>query len=149
MSHWNRISPDLGGLVMALAAILLLEPGCDRSPTIEQRTVSQADVEAVHLVLLDDGWRVSVTVSHDDSGWDHYADWWRITDRSGRELARRVLRHPHIEEQPFTRSLDSVALPPDTGTVVVEAHCSVHGTGGRVVTVDLERNKGPGYSIQR
>jgi hypothetical protein len=114
-----------------------------------QPSISQAHVHEVRLALLVDGWAVALTVGHEDSGWDHYADWWRITDSSGRELARRVLRHPHIGEQPFTRSLTAVQLPPESGPFVVQAHCSVHGTGGRVVVVDLERNQGPGYTIER
>lgn len=137
---------------LLLWAVFLTAAGCssnDRPPQQDYADTSLANVEHVQLVRKGDGWDVSVTVRHEDTGWDHYADWWRITNQSGRELVRRVLRHPHVEEQPFTRSLHGVQLPPDLKTVVVEAHCLVHGTGGRTITVHLEQDRGPGFTIQR
>ena len=59
-----------------------------------------------------DLWRVSVTLRHDDTGWDDYADAWRIVTEDGEIMGERILLHPHVEEQPFTRSLGGVALPP-------------------------------------
>jgi hypothetical protein len=79
----------------------------------------------------------SVTVHHNDTGWDHYADWWRITDLKGREIARRVLTHPHENEQPFTRSLSGITIDPEITEIIVEAHDSVHGYGGVVIKLEL------------
>ena len=63
-----------------------------------------ASVRFVRAVENTSGsWSFDVTVAHNDEGWDHYADWWRILDPDGNELARRVLRHPHLDEPPFTR----------------------------------------------
>lgn len=70
-----------------------------------------------------------VTLRHDDTGWDHYADRWVVESLDGDELARRVLRHPHVDEQPFTRSLAGVQLPPGIEQVIVRGHCSQHGYG--------------------
>ncbi len=77
----------------------------------------------------DGAYAFRVTLSHDDTGWDHYADLWVIESLDGNELARRVLRHPHVEEQPFTRGIDGVRLPPGTEAVTVRARCSRHGYG--------------------
>lgn len=74
-----------------------------------------------------DGWRFDVTLSHPDSGWAHYADAWRVLDRDGNELGLRVLHHPHVTEQPFTRSLGGVQIPQGTEQVQVQARCLVHG----------------------
>lgn len=82
--------------------------------------------------------RFSVTVRHDDTGWDHYADHWRVLGPDGRELGRRVLYHPHVGEQPFTRSLDAVAVEA-LEHVVIEAHDSSHGYGGRRHELALPR----------
>ena len=49
--------------------------------------------------------RLSVTLKHDDSGWEHYADLWQVVSESGQVLGTRTLLHPHVEEQPFTRDL--------------------------------------------
>ncbi|MEX0280460.1 MAG: hypothetical protein AB3N13_04620 [Arenibacterium sp.] len=74
-----------------------------------------------------DTWRFDVTLSHPDTGWDHYADGWRVLDMQGNELGMRVLHHPHVNEQPFTRSLSGVAIPADTEMVQIQARCNVDG----------------------
>ncbi len=81
----------------------------------------------------------SVQVQHADSGWEHYADAWEVTTVDGTLLATRVLAHPHVNEQPFTRSLLNVSIPADVDEVMVRAHDSVHGYGGAQVKVRLER----------
>ena len=72
-------------------------------------------------------WVFHVTLKHDDSGWDHYADAWRVVTKDGKELGTRTLFHPHVNEQPFTRSLADVKIPADASEVYVEAHDKVHG----------------------
>ena len=57
---------------------------------------------------------------------------------AGRVLATRVLLHPHVDEQPFTRS-HSVKIPRDVDEVTVRAHDKVHGYGGAEMTVALKR----------
>ncbi|MCL3881545.1 hypothetical protein [Marivita sp. GX14005] len=72
-----------------------------------------------------DGGRVAVTLSHPDTGWDHYADGWRIETAQGEAIATRELLHPHVEEQPFTRSLFAADLPEEA--LFIRAKCSVDG----------------------
>ena len=79
----------------------------------------------------------NVTVQHTDEGWNHYADKWEVIDDQGTVLATRVLAHPHVNEQPFSRGLSGVKLPGKMATVTVRAHDSVHGYGGRTMTIDL------------
>ena len=81
----------------------------------------------------------SVAVRHDDEGWDHYADRWQVLSMDGEILATRILRHPHVEEQPFTRSLDKVELPEGSTSVRIRAGDSVHGLGGAEVVVPLPK----------
>lgn len=83
------------------------------------------------------GWSFSVTLSHPDTGWDHYADGWRVLDMNGNELGLRVLAHPHVQEQPFTRSLGGVELPQGTTRVQIQARCLVDGWGARTHILDL------------
>jgi hypothetical protein len=83
--------------------------------------------------------RFTVTLRHADTGWDHYADRWQVLSESGDVLATRVLQHPHVDEQPFTRTLAGVALPAEVRRVRIRAHDSVHGEGGAEVVVDLPR----------
>ncbi len=81
--------------------------------------------------------RFDVTLEHADTGWDHYADGWRVLTEDGLELGNRVLMHPHVNEQPFTRSLSGVEIPAGVSTVWIEAHDSVHGANGKKYKLDL------------
>ena len=97
----------------------------------------------------DAGWRVDVTLKHADKGWDHYANAWRIVDEKGTILGKRVLAHPHTEEQPFTRSLHTARIPADTTVVYVEASDLVHGWSKQRVSVDLNTSSGDRYQVTR
>jgi hypothetical protein len=81
----------------------------------------------------------SVTVRHDDEGWDHFANSWEILDPDGNVIAIRELAHPHVNEQPFTRSLGNVKIPGKLTELVIRAHDSVHGYGGRELVVKLQK----------
>lgn len=83
--------------------------------------------------------RFAVTVQHADEGWDHYANRWEVLDSEGSVLGVRELAHPHVNEQPFTRSLGGVRIPAGVTEVVVRARDSVHGYGGKEQAVILER----------
>lgn len=84
-------------------------------------------------------WRFEVTVEHADEGWEHYTDQWQVLAPDGGVLGTRTLYHPHVNEQPFTRSLGGVRVPADVTSVTVRARDKVHGHGGKTVTVDLPR----------
>jgi hypothetical protein len=71
--------------------------------------------------------RVTATIRHADTGWQHYADRFEVLGNDDRVLASRVLRHPHVHEQPFTRTLAAIELPPDLEMIRVRANDSVHG----------------------
>lgn len=83
------------------------------------------------------GWTFSVTLSHPDTGWEHYADGWRVLDMEGNELGLRVLAHPHEQEQPFTRSLGGVQIPDGTTQVQIQARCIVEGWGEETYVLPL------------
>jgi hypothetical protein len=84
-----------------------------------------------------DTYRFSVTVRHADEGWDHYADRWEVLAPDGTVLGVRTLHHPHVDEQPFTRSLSGVSVPAGIERVRVRARDSRHGWGGEERTVAL------------
>lgn len=85
------------------------------------------------------GWTFAVTLKHADTGWDHYADGWEILDQSGNQLGLRVLAHPHVNEQPFTRSLAGVDIPEGINAVNVRTRDSVDGWSSSLFTVPLKR----------
>jgi len=97
----------------------------------------EADVVGVQVTQTGDTYRFEVTVRHADAGWDHYADLWEVLTPDGQLIDKRVLLHPHDDEQPFTRSLGGVQIPAGLTTVRVRAHDKVHGYGGQEMEVDL------------
>lgn len=98
----------------------------------------EADVVAARAFAAGRGaFRFEVTLRHADTGWDHYADRWEVLGPDGGVLATRVLHHPHVEEQPFTRGLDGVVVPAGAREVRIRARDSVHGYGGQTLVVPL------------
>lgn len=112
-------------LALLLPLSLTAVPVRADPPVIEIATATRAS----------NGWRFDVTLSHPDSGWEHYADGWRVLDMNGKELGMRVLAHPHEAEQPFTRSLGGIDLPQGTQQVQIQARCLVDGWSADTVTV--------------
>ena len=76
-------------------------------------------------------------IEHADAGWDHYADKWELLTPEGTVLGIRTLHHPHVGEQPFTRSLSGVKIPATVAEVTVRAHDSVHTYGGNTQTIKV------------
>ncbi|MEM1397654.1 MAG: hypothetical protein AAGH38_09440 [Pseudomonadota bacterium] len=83
-------------------------------------------------------WTFSVTLRHADDGWDHYADKWEVLSPDKEILATRVLAHPHVNEQPFTRSVRGVEIPDGLTLVYVRGHDSVHGYSSKDFKVELK-----------
>lgn len=118
------------GLIRRLLPCLVLAGGA---------LAGEADVLEVeiHRGSGADRYDVHVTLRHDDTGWDHYANRWEVLGPAGEILATRTLYHPHVDEQPFTRSLSAVAIPAGITWVRVRGHDLVHGHGGREVTLSV------------
>jgi hypothetical protein len=96
---------------------------------ISSAAADDAVVEAVEARKSGSEWTFSVTLRHGDTGWDDYADGWRVVTDDGTELGARTLFHPHVNEQPFTRSLSGVAIPHGTPSVFIEARTNIGGWG--------------------
>jgi len=121
-------------LVMLLSGLVFANQAVIRQVEFEQHAAS---------------WTVSVTLQHADTGWDHYADGWRVVTADGKVLGHRTLYHPHENEQPFTRSLSGIKIPVEVNTVFVEAHDKVHGWNKERLEVNLQQAQGERYRVQR
>lgn len=103
-------------------------------------TPALADPPVINTVVAERSggtWRFDVTLSHGDTGWDHYADGWRVLDMQGNELGLRNLAHPHVNEQPFTRSLSGVRVPEGLSEVQIQARDNLTGWGPQTKVVKL------------
>ncbi|MEO1493091.1 MAG: hypothetical protein AAFV19_13135 [Pseudomonadota bacterium] len=116
--------------LLAIGFVAVMVPG--------PLSAGEADTIAATATQSGGTWRFDVTVQHADTGWDHYADAWRVVGPDGTVYGTRTLYHPHVNEQPFTRSLSGVEIPSTVATVIVESHDSVHGWGGATVEVSLK-----------
>lgn len=96
----------------------------------------EADVVDVKVSGSNGSYNFSVTVRHADEGWEHFANRWEVVGEDGTVYGTRVLAHPHVNEQPFTRS-GTINIPTNIKTVTVRANDSVHGLGGREIVVPL------------
>ena len=114
-------------LTTCLALLCTSTAAIADAPTITKVEASRAGM----------GWRFDVTLAHPDTGWEHFADGWELVDTGGNRIAYRELMHPHVEEQPFTRSLRNVMLPDGMRTIWVRAHCSKSGWSAPAIEVSL------------
>ena len=100
--------------------------------------VSGGEVEIVNVeVVCSSSCTFSVTLKHGDEGWDHYANQWDVMLMDGTLLKSRVLYHPHVDEQPFTRSLSGVKIPAGTSRVKIRAKDLKHGYSSKEYTVQI------------
>ncbi|KZY34183.1 hypothetical protein A3731_19450 [Roseovarius sp. HI0049] len=117
---------------MKLRWILLMAGLAAGAAFAGEPVVKDVTVEKVGML-----WNVHVTLEHPDTGWDHYADGWEVLDKDGERLAHRELMHPHVKEQPFTRSISGVVIPDGTREIFIKPHCSVHGWADTLTRVEL------------
>ena len=118
-------------VILLVAALALLASQSNADPAV---------IEEVRASQTGEEWRFDVTLSHADTGWDDYADGWRIVDGEGTVLGFRELLHPHVNEQPFTRSLSGVSVPDAAKVVYVESRTNTQGWSAARFAVELERN---------
>lgn len=122
-----------------LALISIFSLGLCLSMQLSANEVEVLDVKANQQP--DKTWRFRVTLKHVDEGWDHYANEWQIIAPDNKILATRTLYHPHVREQPFTRSLDGVKIPEKIKSVRVIAKDTVHGLSHSAMKIELATGK--------
>lgn len=124
----------------ALTALIALSTAGCAAPA-SPGTVGCADVVSVEVSASPDGtYRFDVTVASDDTGWGKYADAWEVRTLAGVVVGKRQLAHPHVDEQPFTRSLSGVRVPSET--LIVAARDSVEGFCGDTLTIHIPEATG-------
>jgi len=120
------------GALAAFGLLLSVPPLAADEPSVLDVTAS---------ANADGTYAFHATVSHRDEGWKHYADKWEVVAPDGKVIGERTLFHPHVDEQPFTRSLSRVAVPIGVSQVTVRAFCNVTGVGARTFTIKLPPRK--------
>lgn len=78
-----------------------------------------------------------VTVSSPYDTAARYADAFRVAGKDGVVFGERILFHDHASEQPFTRDLYGVKIPPPVKVVVIQARDKHFGYGGKTLELRL------------
>lgn len=129
-------------LSAALLILVLVACGGDESPnTLARGTAGDglcADVVDAEIEPDEDGtFTVSATVASADTGPEKNADAWEVRTADGTVLGERELLHPHVDEQPFTRSLSGVEVPAGVDRVTLAARDSIEGFCGETFEVEV------------
>jgi hypothetical protein len=137
-------------LLLPVLAVVVLASACTDSPPVSDpaAVVDEEGVRAdrngcadvIDVVVADEGsstHRFDVTVRSADTGEEKYADLWEVRAPDGTVLGRRVLTHPHVEEQPFTRSQGGISIPDTVTVVIVVARDTVGGFCGEPFEISI------------
>jgi len=101
---------------------------------------NQAEVIEVKIKSVGvNQYRIDTTIKHADTGWDHYANAWLVFDEMGNKIGERILHHPHVNEQPFTRGL-TLSIATGVKTIIIKAQDSVHGLNEKGVQIKVPHN---------
>ena len=98
---------------------------------------NKADVLLAEANCFNHSCSFEVTIKHGDEGWKHYANKFEILSLDRKILATRILYHPHVNEQPFRRSISNIKIPKQINKVIIRAHDLVHKYGGKEVILEL------------
>jgi len=139
-SHGPRLGRREAILLRSFFAVVavVIVAGCGEADDVAETIVpieGCADVVDADVKRSGDRFVVTATVRSADTGWDRYADAWEVRTTDGEVLGIRVLAHPHVDEQPFTRLLTDVEIPEAVTTVEIAARDSVVGFCGTTAIV--------------
>lgn len=82
-------------------------------------------------------YHISVTIEHEDTGWDDYVEAWEITGPDGTLLGVRPFFEPELEHSQTVSALAGVVIPEDIKTVTIRARTHPRGIEGDPVEVQI------------
>jgi hypothetical protein len=115
-------------LVAWFAATLTAEDKAKKYPDVVHATVRAS---------ADNRFDFDVTISSPYDTPRRYADAFRVMNADGNVYGERNLFHDHAGEQPFTRDLYGLTIPPDVKFVVIQARDQKYGYGGKTLKISL------------
>lgn len=86
----------------------------------------------------DDGlWTIKVTMSHVDTGWDHYAKGFELLSPDKKRLAYGEIARPHVGKKTIETTLTGITLPKGLTYVLIRTRCSLVGWASETERLDL------------
>lgn len=125
-------------LSLLLAATILTLPFSATAQVKKDTEQRHPDVIDVRVTARGaDRFDFEVTLTSPYDSEQRYADAFRVRGADGKTLGERVLFHDHADEQPFTRKLNDVVIPPGLRRVTVQGRDQKFGYGGKMMDVAL------------
>ena len=104
-----------------------------------QSSAGGADVIDASAMRESNGrYTVSATILHKDEGWKHYVNRFEVLTPDGKLIGARYLGHPHVNEQPFTRST-TITIPEGVTRIQIRPRDNVDGWSEVTYPVDVPR----------
>jgi len=135
------------------------EPVEEPEKAVEKEVTVPGDANVTNVFAREESdglWTFHVSVKHKDVNWYDFSDGWDVVLPDGTAVKpdpfgqfTRHIRHPHVHEQPFTRTQKAVQIPEGVDRVRVRAHDKKHGWGGQEIEVLLNVRFGENYSVKR
>lgn len=130
-----RLPTILLATFLALAAPVL-------QAAVEKKKSGPANVVGAAVTRnLDGSFDIRVTVRSADKGPEYYCDRIEFLDADGKVLHTHRVSRPHLNEQPFSETLNSLKLPPELEQITVRARMRPDGAAGKDRTVKLPQHK--------
>lgn len=82
-------------------------------------------------------YHISVTIEHEDTGWDDYVEAWEIADPDGKVLGVRPFFEPELEHTQTVSALAGIVIPENIKTVTIRARTYPKGIEGDPVEVQI------------
>lgn len=82
-------------------------------------------------------YHISVTIEHEDTGWDNYVESWEVFGPDGKTLGVRPFFEPELERQETVSALAGVVIPETIKTVTIRARAHPRGLEGAPIKVDV------------
>jgi len=101
------------------------------------KATKRADIKGVTVTGSEGRYTFAVKIRSDDTGWDQYADRWEVLNGTRGIIYQRVLGHPHVNEQPFTRSGTSINIEKGEN-IYIRAHLKNMEYAGDILVGSVE-----------
>jgi len=107
-------------------------PIADTNTSHNPRETIRADIVKVEVTGTTGNYMFLISVKSNDTGCEQYANWWEVLDVNKELIYRRILGHPHVNEQPIVRYGENYIDIQSDDVLYIRAHMNNKGYVGDV-----------------
>jgi len=128
-------------LTMLLATFLAMATPALQAATEKKKSGPANVVGAAVTRNLDGSFDIRVTVRSADKGPEYYCDRIEFLDPDGKVVHTHRVSRPHLNEQPFSETLNGLKLPAELEQITVRARMRPDNAFGKDRIVKLPQQK--------